>query len=451
MKFKQNAVAGIVAAMLAIAPAAMSASGNRVGGYDFGYATNGDSRTLPVQIFDNGKDTYFQFRAGDPIPAIFQVKGKEVKLMVPTFEGPYVKVAETAGRYTLQLGRTQGQVVYVSGGRDENMRVDAYGSNGQRLSTAAAARETNVKLVASLENSMQFLTATQLEANSYATPLRGDRVEWRDSEVSVENEHVWFPKGQAFLTKKGLSDVAALGARYRNASAITIIGRDDSSYKEGLEIARGNAIKESLIRAGVASNLITVRPGVAGKEDKGLWASDIRVELTAPTRIARPGKESSSTSRSNIQQLLTAGVITADQAAALLRRAGIQEAQIKAEQESSIAAATAATAGNSGPAPKAVPAEPAKRIVEIPEGGFQFRASDRTVSATLRRWAGETNHQMLWEAPAMYDAPITGNAAMQAENMKDAIERVLSSMQRKGYPIQATIYSNRVIRVTASK
>lgn len=448
MKFKQNAVAGIVAAMLAIAPNAMSASGNRVGGYDFGYATNGDSRVLPVQIFDNGKDTYFQFRAGDPIPAIFQVKGKEVKLMVPTFEGPYVKVAETAGRYTLQLGRTQGQVVYASGARDENLRVDAYGSNGQRLSPSAAARETNVKLVASLENSMQYLTATQLEANSYATPVRGDRIEWRDSEVSVENEQIWFPKGQAFLTKKGLSDVASMGARFRNATAITIIGRDDSSYKEGLEIARGNAIKESLIRAGVPSNVITVRPGVAGKEEKGLWASDIRVAMTAPTRIARPGNESANNVRANIQQLLTAGVLTADQAAAFLRRVGIQEAQNKVEQEASIAAATAAT---SAPAHTAAPVEPVKRIVEMPEGGFQFRASDRTVSATMLRWATETNHQLLWEAPAMYDAPITGNATMQAESMKDAVEKVLSSMQRKGYPIQATIYSNRVIRVTASK
>ena len=44
MKFKNNLIAGVVAIMLAAAPAAMSASGNRVGGYDFGYATNGEAR-----------------------------------------------------------------------------------------------------------------------------------------------------------------------------------------------------------------------------------------------------------------------------------------------------------------------------------------------------------------------------------------------------------------------
>lgn len=440
MKFRSNTVAAVVAVVMGAAPA-MSAPGNRVGSYDFGYATNGDTRIAPVQTFDNGRDTFFQFRAGDPIPAIFQVKGKEVNLMVPTFEGPYVKVSSTSGRYTLQLGRAQAQVVYVTGSREEGVRVDAYGSDGQRIAPAAAVRDPNARLVASLENSMQYLSATSLEANSYATPLRGDRIEWRESETVTENEQVWFPKGQGFLGKNALRDVAALGARYTNASAIVITGRDDDSYKQGLEMSRANSIKATLIKAGVPAHVISVKVGPAGKSDKGLWPSDIRIESAVPTKVARPGNPSGDAARENIHQLLRAGVITPDQAIGLLRRAGQQELAAKAEevraqfQQSAEAKATA-TAESAEPVSKAVEAEPLK---------FDFRVSDRTISNTLRRWGQAAKYEVVWNAPASDDAAVNGSTVLSATSMKQAVEMVVSSMRRKGYQINATIYSNRVI------
>jgi outer membrane protein OmpA-like peptidoglycan-associated protein len=437
MKFRSNSVAAVVAVMLAAAPA-ISAPGNRVGGYDFGYATNGDTRIAPVQIFDNGKDTYFQFRAGDPIPAIFQVKGKEVNLMVPTFEGPYVKIPNTSGRYTLQLGRSQAQVVYVTGSREEGVRIDAFGANGQRISPANASRDSNSRLVASLDNSMQYLSATNLEANSYATPVRGDRVEWRDSETVVENEQVWFPKGQGFLGKNALRDVAALGGRFRNASAVTIIGRDDDSYKQGLELARANSIRATLIKAGVPANVITVKAGPTGKADKGLWPSDLRIETVVPTKVARPGNPSGDASRENIHQLLRSGVISPDQAIALLRRAGQQELAAKAEEvrASVQQQADVKNAAASEQSSKQVDSEPVK---------FDFRVSDRNISTTLRRWGQATKYEVVWSAPASDDAAVNGTTVLAATSMKQAVEMVVASMRRKGYQINATIYSNRVI------
>lgn len=439
MKFRSNTVAAVVAVVMGAAPA-MSAPGNRVGAYDFGYATNGDNRIAPVQTFDNGKETFFQFRAGDPIPAIFQVKGKEVNLLVPTFEGPYVKVPSTSGRFTLQLGRAQAQVVYVTAPREEGVRVDAFGADGQRIAPSAAARDPNARLVASLENSMQYLSATSLEANSYATPLRGDRVEWRDSETVTENEQVWFPKGQGFLGKNALRDVSALGARYTNASAITITGRDDDSYKQGLEMARANSIKATLVKAGVPANVITVKVGPAGKADKGLWPSDIRIESVVPTKVARPGSPSGDAARENIHQLLRAGVITPDQAIGLLRRAGQHELAAKAEEVRAQARQEAEAGSKAAPteamSSKPVEAEPLK---------FDFRVSDRTISNTLRRWGQASKYEVIWEAPASDDAAVNGATVLSATSMKQAVEMVVASMRRKGYQINATIYSNRVI------
>jgi hypothetical protein len=39
---------------------------------------------------------------------------------------------------------------------------------------------------------------------------------------------------------------------------------------------------------------------------------------------------------------------------------------------------------------------------------------------------------------------------MTAAHMKEALEKIVSSMQNKGYDLQATLYSNRVIRFTRS-
>ena len=38
----------------------------RMGNYDFSYESTGNPKVLPVQVFDNGTYTYFQFRAGEP-------------------------------------------------------------------------------------------------------------------------------------------------------------------------------------------------------------------------------------------------------------------------------------------------------------------------------------------------------------------------------------------------
>lgn len=286
---------------------------------------------------------------------------------------------------------------------------------------------------------MQYLSATSLEANSYATPLRGDRIEWRDSETVTENEQVWFPKGQGFLGKNALRDVAALGARFTNASAIVITGRDDDSYKQGLEMARANSIKTTLIKAGVPAHVISVKIGPAGKADKGLWPSDIRIETAVATKVARPGNPSGDAARENIHQLLRAGVITPDQAIGLLRRAGQQELAAKAEEiraqfQQDADAKPAAERG--APASNPIEAEPLK---------FDFRVSDRTISNTLRRWGQASKYEVIWEAPASDDAAVNGATVLSATSMKQAVEMVVASMRRKGYQINATIYSNRVI------
>ena len=43
-----------------------------------------------MQVFDDGKSTFFQFRAGEPVPAIFADTATGQQLVIPQLEGPYI-------------------------------------------------------------------------------------------------------------------------------------------------------------------------------------------------------------------------------------------------------------------------------------------------------------------------------------------------------------------------
>lgn len=451
--FQLSLTAAATALLLMAMPSAIGSAAHRVGQYDFTYLTSGEMRATPVQVFDDGRSTYFQFRAGEAIPAIFQFKEGKPELLVPTFEGPYVRVPELSGRFALQLGRSQAQVIYGGQGRDAGASIAAVNtSNG--LKTAYTGNgypsNPNVKLVATLTSGLETLKNDALEANSYATPIKGDRVTWKDSEVKTETFQIWFTKGAYTLTKYASEQLIANKATYKNATAITVIGRDDDSYKEGLELERAKAIKSALIKLGADETKIVIKTGVMGVAQNGRWASDIRVESVMPTQVARADNPVSKTDKcasvkANLESLVRAGAMTQQQAQAMWRKstdtscAAILETETNAAKPAAKETAVAA----------AQPAEPPKPL-EVPPTGFDFKASDRTISNTVRRWAAATNYQVVWDAPASSDAPINGDAVMTAAHMKEALEKIVSTMQNKGYDLQATLYSNRVIRFTRS-
>ena len=80
MRMKKVSAPSILAlALLSLTPVHGSGP-DRVGHYDFSYQAAGDNRVRPVQVFDDGKSTFFQFRAGEPVPAIFAIQTAQTAL-----------------------------------------------------------------------------------------------------------------------------------------------------------------------------------------------------------------------------------------------------------------------------------------------------------------------------------------------------------------------------------
>ena len=60
-----------------------------LGRYDFSYRIEGDPRAAPLQVFDDGKQTYLQFR--DIVPGIFAIDSEGRPVVLPTRrDGQYV-------------------------------------------------------------------------------------------------------------------------------------------------------------------------------------------------------------------------------------------------------------------------------------------------------------------------------------------------------------------------
>lgn len=405
---------------------ARSADSPRVGAYDFGYLFSGDARAKPVQVFDDGRNTYFQFRAGEAVPAIFAARSGAPQLVVPTQEGPYVRVPEVHGRFVLQYGRAQANVIHAGAERPDAPPVTAVAANGMTTpfsgQGAVAAGGTLVASLAPVQMSMGDEQA--LDRNSYATPVKGDKVYWPERSEQIEHS-IGFVRGGYVLSRDAQRAVTAIAHRSAPSSRFTVIGRDDDSYKEGLERARADALRAALVKAGIPGDRITVRTGVAQAGHKGkLWDSTLVVDSqqqapamrTAPAVAQGPAANPAVTS--NIDALVRSGVLDSSQAAALLARYQ----------------------------PSARTAAPP--VIEVPEGGWTISAADKTVSGAVRRWARALRYQLVWDAPAQMDAPIAGDARLDGQNISEALDHLVRGLNEKGYALEVTIYANRVIRFT---
>jgi len=62
------------------------------GSYDFGWHLSGDRAVAPLQVFDDGRNTWLQFQAGQPLPALFGVRDGAQQLLRYRHLEPYVQV-----------------------------------------------------------------------------------------------------------------------------------------------------------------------------------------------------------------------------------------------------------------------------------------------------------------------------------------------------------------------
>jgi hypothetical protein len=419
-----------VGAALLLPTAQGSGSADRLGAYDFSYEISGDNRVRPVQVFDDGRSTYFQFRSGEPIPAIFAQGAAGASLQMPQLEGPYVKVPAVAGQYALRLGYGTGRVAYVGA---------AHGPGASGGLSAPVSPPRAVKVAALTPPPMtRLLAASQmvsgmprdlfpapapkisLEENSYATPLKGDAVEWSSSTERTKDHAIMFSRDSTKLSPAAVKLIRSLVSAARPSARYEVIGRDDDNHLERVAEGRARAAVAALVAAGVPKSSLTERTTAEAKEaGKGQWQGvTLRVwDSVAPVPPTRADHDVAS-----VVSRLRAGRITPSEAVALIEQARRAPAQATS-------------------APAAVASAPPPAITS-----WAVRKADETIEEMLLRWGKDAGWRVVWQgAPSV---PITGDATLSRPDFLQAADYVVSQAKTAGYKLRATAYSNQTLVIS---
>lgn len=441
-KFSQIASAAVFMAMVLVP--AIGADSARVGAYDFSYTSAGDAPARPIQVFDDGRSTYLQFRPGMAVPAIFSTASGSPQILIPTQEGPYVRVDKVMGSMVLEMGRSRAQVIHAGGARPDAPELAVKTAAGREPYVPGSVYPQGAQLVASLTPvptnmfNAPAVVDDRLQTNSYATPRKGDAVVWEEQAAPAKVEKdVWFSSGSASLSHAARNSVMGIAKSIPRGAKVVVIGREDESLKDGVEAARAKVIKEALVKAGVPAEQISTKLGVAGKQDRKLWASTIQIEGEGSAVAARPNNPV----LDNLQNLVRLGVLRLDQAEAIARGHGMTMGGTQ------VAAAA--------PAPAAVPvaARAATSVAGAPSAPvtktWDMRKADGTVDKMFSRWASEAGWTVVWkDAPAIQ---VTGDTAMPASDFLTAADTVIRRAQEAGWHISAAAYTNQTLVVTPKK
>jgi len=93
------------------------------------------------------------------------------------------------------------------------------------------------------------------------------------------------------------------------------------------------------------------------------------------------------------------------------------------------------------------PATPRDPAAAAPS--FDITPADRDIAVSLRRWARASGYDVVWDVG--WVAPVNGAMRVDAPSFLDAVRQVTAGLRAQGYPVQARVDADRVVRFTASE
>lgn len=394
-----------------------------VDNYDFDYMVQSESIKI-VQVFDDGKNTFFQLSANGSIPAVFAEIEGDFKFAQMEMFGPYIKIPFTAKRYMLKIGNSIARVAYVG--------ERAKDSGPQVAESRSVNRPQAVDESVERQLPNEYLggawgrdrpQATTHNRYSYSDRMRGDRVEWTNIPTLMPEKPISFKFGTTTVADIAPKKFHAFAKEYADAIRIELIGYDDSSAKEGLAKERIEAVTSALVAAGIPRSVIrskTARSVMQGSEKgKVLGVSIIGYKATLYAPETQPsisdatGPVASNSNSDSIGQVLkdlTLGRIKPAEAQAELARIS------KTNQTT--------------------------RKPEI--ATWEIKKDDETLQVAIGRWAAQSGYEVVFESFPY--VPLTGDLSFESKDFIGAIKYMMAQVKIAGYKIdEPTLYSDNVM------
>jgi len=414
------------AAMACISAPAITATAQApTSSYNFQYKRTGEQQLLPLQVFDDGKETYFQFSERTQVlPAILVESTEGVVVSKYHRSGPYVVVAGVASSYRLQFGSLSGSVQYagpartVTAGRsserqDERAPAQTPGAAPTGLAPAAVGATVPATLTPTAAPSLVPAVARSVPAPAYGlvAPLGESETQALRADTANKSEvRVEFGAGKSAPTADSLVELRAATIK-GDATKIVITGRDDATFVEGLARARALAIRTVLLKFGVPADRITLREGLPTSSDASRPTSDVSIARASPSPKAMDA----------------AAPATVGEALALVARGLYGLVRLKAIDEARageiIAGVKRLASGGKDELP--APLQQTKVEAKPADETWTMVPADGTAQRGLRRWAERAGLTLDWQADVDYpiSAPIVvkGTARTAINTLRDAL------------------------------
>ncbi len=431
------------------APVTVSyAADNGLNGYDFSYAIAGDARVTPIQVFDDGAQTFFQFKAAENVPAIFLFNKGRQELAQVTARSPYIVVSGLGQRYSLRSGTALASVDYVGSRRNEPVLPTARDAadTASQKSASAPSGETERQL-AMIQSIVAELGARgrQPEVASAARAAHGSEDGIVQTVAPKETTTVPFYRGKTTLGPLGARTMAKIAQSAGTARVVMITGRGDPDNLE-LGTDRAITLRSFLTSRGVPVEKIRLAEGQAARMSgtKGIYLSEVMLVASAAADpredipagnmegARREGRRASSAP--GAQSLLPENLLPLASATVAL----LDEGTISREAAAEILKKVLRSHGT----PKSAHVVASKPVWEI-------SPTDGTLRNVFTRWADAAGWQLSWDAPVDY--PINVRASFLG-SFDEAVGSVAAALETADVPLQVTFYrANKVLRVLAAK
>lgn len=255
--------------VLVLAIAALAGMANAAQDINLKYRTSGEKDLIPVQVYDDGKKTYFQMK-GNVVPAFFAVANGQETMVPAEKDGQMLAVAAVAQQYVIRFGNLTANVDYIGGDR-EKTKINQSTLQQKPVQPLARAKRT----------------PPPPSAHGAVTPNIGDRGTGQPDFID-RDALIPFAKGKGNLTKDAAAKVKLALTGSGSVQQVIVTGRDDATYVEGMARARAMAIRDRIVATGVPVERVVIKEGLARDgEGSSTVTSDMVVTWkSVPERIA---------------------------------------------------------------------------------------------------------------------------------------------------------------------
>lgn len=425
------------------------------GRYDFNYIASGSLSIKPLQVFDDGTFTYFQFATDRDPPTIFSVRMGRERLETVERVGQYTAIRGLHPHYELRAGDALASVTY----RGFNEKTGKIESDLERRVGAAGVYMSGEAAPSDISEGGKLIDRTEI---TYKIPFR---------------------RGAASIQDEGLKAIKKLAGKVTAYDEIIVYARPDREGEAPVTGKRAEAIYKELIKQGISADRVTSREQEASRPENGLFYSEVLVRAgtgaKTPTNM-RPvianrytqeeggrsgavffeGREPAIksavrgmgrdiTMRDALMQIIPSQYQIYNDGVSMdslvtwagdkdwtkplhdvVRQAGISA--VVNWEERSITLTNAVS-------------DAMARRAGVPQGSWSILRADAFLSKTLVRWGKAAGWQVSWDASN--DFPVTVEANFSG-SFEDAVTHVVNAISGTDYPIKATFHSNNVVQIT---